>query len=121
MNPTSTYAFYGSLRRGMRLYNEFSDALEYKYSLWLPGYALYSLGPYPCAVKTDDPASKILVEVMRIRTRHAEETIHKIEIDAGYYFVNLEVQSETVGIYLFKEAANYPFVSTGDWVTFFGQ
>jgi gamma-glutamylcyclotransferase (GGCT)/AIG2-like uncharacterized protein YtfP len=62
------YAFYGSLRKGMDLYKKFETDLKYKFSLWLPGYDLYSLGPYPCAVKSTNAGSKILIEVMQALT-----------------------------------------------------
>jgi gamma-glutamylcyclotransferase (GGCT)/AIG2-like uncharacterized protein YtfP len=121
MNSESTYAFYGSLRSGMKYYEEFKHGLHYQYSLWLKGYDLYSLGPYPCAVRSDNPNSKILVEVMKLKDPDAEKRIFQIEMDAGYYYSEIMIQNKTVGIFLYERAANYPQVRHGDWVKFFGS
>jgi gamma-glutamylcyclotransferase (GGCT)/AIG2-like uncharacterized protein YtfP len=120
MNSESVYAFYGSLRRGMSYYEEFRQGLNYQYSLWLKGYDLFSLGPYPCAVKTDNPDSKIMIEVMKIGDPDIEKSIVKIEMDAGYYCEDIMIQGKRAGIFLYKSAANYPHVYHGDWVKFFG-
>jgi gamma-glutamylcyclotransferase (GGCT)/AIG2-like uncharacterized protein YtfP len=120
MNSESMYAFYGSLRRGMSYYEEFKQGLNYQYSLWLKGYDLYSLGPYPFAVKTDDPNSKIMIEVMKIEDPNIEKRIFQIEKDAGYYYEDILIHNKKAGIFLYKNAANYPLVSHGDWVKFFG-
>jgi gamma-glutamylcyclotransferase (GGCT)/AIG2-like uncharacterized protein YtfP len=120
MNSESIYAFYGSLRRGMSYYEEFKQGLNYQYSHWLKGYDLYSLGPYPFAVKTSNPTSKILVEVMKIEDPFIERRIFQIEMDAGYYFEDILIQDKKIGIFLYKSAANYPQVHHGDWVKFFG-
>jgi len=120
MNSESSYAFYGSLRRGMKYYEEFKSGLHYQYSIWLKGYDLYSLGPYPFAVKSDNPQHRILLEVMRIKDPSVEKRIFQIEMDAGYYFSDILIQHKPVGIFLFEKAGNYPQVSHGDWVKFFG-
>ncbi|MEQ1586148.1 MAG: gamma-glutamylcyclotransferase family protein [Cyclobacteriaceae bacterium] len=121
MNLESTYAFYGSLRRGMRYYEEFKYGLKYHHSFWLKGYNLYSLGPYPCAVKSDNPNNKILVEVMKLDDPKVEKKIVRIEMDAGYYYTDILIQNKPVGIFLYERAANYPQVHHGDWVKFFGS
>jgi gamma-glutamylcyclotransferase (GGCT)/AIG2-like uncharacterized protein YtfP len=121
MNKNSTYAFYGSLRKGMELHKRFESGLQYKFSIWLPGYELYSLGPYPCAVPTQIAASKILVEVVQITNPDVAQQIFDIEINAGYYLQDIQIKNESVGIYLYKQATNYSKVIGGDWVTFFGE
>ncbi len=115
------YAFYGSLRKGMDLYKKFEFDLQYKFSLWLPGYDLYSLGPYPCAIKSKNSGSKILIEVMHITSPMAEQKIFDIERNAGYYFEEVTIGKQLVGMFLYEHSANYPKVLHGDWVTFFGE
>ena len=120
MNKDSLYAFYGSLRQGMKLHQEFQDSMEYLHSIWLKGFDLYALPNYPFATKSESLNSRILVEVMRITNPKVEKEIFKIEMDAGYYFENVVIEGVEVGIFLFKDAANYQRVNEGDWVKFFG-
>jgi len=115
------YAFYGSLRRGMRLHKQFKNNLHYLHSAWLKGYELYSLGNYPYAIKSSDPAHKILVEVMLISDAETEKNICDIEIEAGYYAEKIQVGDEQLAIFLLENAANNLRIKSGDWVTFFGQ
>jgi gamma-glutamylcyclotransferase (GGCT)/AIG2-like uncharacterized protein YtfP len=117
----SLYAFYGSLRRGMRLHNQFKSDLHYSHSAWLKGYDLYSLGNYPFAVKSSDSSHKILVEVTEILNVETEKSIHDIELEAGYYAEKILIGDNLVTIFLFEEAANYLRIDSGDWVIFFGQ
>ena len=117
----SLYAFYGSLRRGMRLHNQFKNDLHYLYSAWITGYELYSLGNYPYALHSLDPSHKILVEVMRISDPETERVIQKIETDAGYYFKGIQIGDDQVTIFLFEDPANNLRIASGDWGIFFGQ
>jgi len=104
----------------MRYYEEFKQGLTYHQSIWLKGYDLYSLGPYPFAVKSDNPGSKIIIEIMKIEDPIIEQRIFQIEMDAGYYYQDIVIQNRNTGIFLYKSAANYPPVYHGDWVKFFG-
>lgn len=115
------YAFYGSLRRGMRLHKQFKNSLHYSHSAWLKGYALYSFGNYPFAIKSSDPADKILVEVMWISDPETEKSIRDIEMAAGYYAEKIQVGVNQVTLFLFEEPANNLRIDSGDWVGFFGQ
>jgi len=117
----SLYAFYGSLRRGMRLHHQFKNHLHYSHSLWLKGYDLYSLGNYPFAIKSSDPHRKILVEVTRISDDETEKSICDIERQAGYVAEKIQLGDDIVTIFLFEEAANNLRIDSGDWVVFFGQ
>lgn len=117
----SLYAFYGSLRRGMRLHKQFKNDLRYLYNVWLQGYDLYSLGNYPYAVMSTDPTHKILVEVMEISDPETEKTIIKIESDAGYYMHEIMIGDDRVIIFLYEEPANNLRIDSGDWGIFFGQ
>lgn len=122
MNTHNYYAFYGSLRRGMRLYKQFAGELNYHYSAWLNGYELYSLGNYPYAVKAAEQKSKILVEVFTISDVDVEREIQEIEKGAGYVLEQFEFGKGTLNIFLCEEpVANNLRVVSGDWVSFFRQ
>lgn len=117
----SLYAFYGSLRRGMRLHKQFKNDLHYLYSVWLTGYDLYSLGNYPYAIKSTDSTHKILVEVTMVLDVETERDILKIENDAGYYIHKIKLGTDHVTIFLYEETANNLRIDSGDWCVFFGQ
>jgi gamma-glutamylcyclotransferase (GGCT)/AIG2-like uncharacterized protein YtfP len=113
------YAFYGSLRQGMPLYDEFRFSLHYQYSCWLPGYALYSLGEYPYAVRNTDSSERILIEVMKVLDGTTEKRIDDIELQAGYFKEQIRIGEDRIWIYLFDHPTNNLKVKSGDWVTFF--
>ncbi len=115
------YAFYGSLRRGMRLHDQFTNDLDYLYSMWLNGYDLFSLGNYPYALESTDPKHKILVEVMMITDPEIEKRISQIEIDTGYYAKEIQLGNERIIIFLFDFPANNLRIDSGDWSIFFGH
>jgi gamma-glutamylcyclotransferase (GGCT)/AIG2-like uncharacterized protein YtfP len=122
MTDPSLFAFYGSLRRGMRLYNQFHFALQYHYSAWLKGYELYSLGNYPYAVKSAIPDRKILVEIFSITEPEVEKEIFDLEVGAGYHLVKQTFDDRVINIFLYDDtSANNMRVHSGDWVTFFRQ
>ena len=117
----SLYAFYGSLRRGMRLHKQFKNDLLYLYNGWLQGYDLYSLGNYPYAIKCADPSHRMLVEVMMILNPETENAIINIECDAGYYAHKIMIGDDQVTIFLYDKPANNLRIDSGDWGIFFGQ
>lgn len=119
MNIESHYAFYGSLRRGMKLYEQYKSSLNYRYSFWLPNFNLYSLGSYPCAIKTDGLSNRILIEIMQITDPKIEMEIFDLEVEAGYQYEEVIIHNTSIGIFLYQDAANYPLVHHGDWVKFF--
>lgn len=114
------YAFYGSLRRSMENHDVYKDDLVYLFSARLQGYKLYSRGQYPFAVKTGGKDS-IVVEVFQIRNPKTAESIHRLELEEGYYRAEETINGKKTTIYLIDEVANYPEVPGGDWVTFFRQ
>src|SRR5882757_9612281 len=120
MNSTSTYAFYGSLRRGMINYLEFETALEFLYKETISGYLMYAMDSFPYAVKTDNPSHMITVEVFKIVNPDVEQSIHRLEMREGYYYDEVKIRTINTGIYLFKNAGSDPLVKSGDWVDFFG-
>ena len=121
MDQTKYFAFYGSLRRGMPLYEQYQSHLVYQFSAWLKSFALYSLGPYPYAIRSTEPSSKILVEVFHIESEHIRQEIETIELKAGYVFEDIDIRGIKSRIFLFTKNGNDPKVISGDWVDFFGR
>ncbi len=121
MNSRSCYAFYGSLRRGMSNYEQFESGLEFLYMESIPGYRLFAMENYPYAVRTGHPADLLMVEVFRVTRREVEQAIHELELQVGYYYEEVIIHGEPVGIYLFKNMGSEPLVKSGDWVKFFGS
>jgi len=116
---TNRFAFYGSLRRGLQNYDLFKPHLEYRFSTWVKGFQLYSLGDFPFAFKTGSTADRILVEVVEITNPEIEKQIDELELGYGYHSEIMLIDQQSVKIYLFQEKANYPLVSSGDWLKFF--
>ena len=121
MNSHSKYAFYGSLRRGMSKYLEFEKGLEFQYQEIISGYGMYALQDFPYAVKTGNPSDLVTVEVFRIINPDVERAIYGVEMTEGYYYDEVKIRNEKIGIYLFKKAGSDPLVKGGDWVNFFGS
>lgn len=121
MEETELFAFYGSLRRGMDNYQDFEAALEFVKITRISGFKLYSLGAYPYAVRSDDMRSSLVIEIFKVKNQAARLAIHEMEIEAGYIFELIEIGEEKVGIYLFEQSGDDPWVENGDWVSFCGN
>lgn len=113
------FAFYGSLRKNMPLYENFRHGLDYRFSSWVKGYQLFSLGDFPCAVKTNSEGDKMLIEIFEATEKNVAKEIDEIEIGYGYYRDEVMVNNVRALIYLFESATNYPRILDGDWVKFF--
>jgi gamma-glutamylcyclotransferase (GGCT)/AIG2-like uncharacterized protein YtfP len=120
MNQKGLYAFYGSLRRGMDNYERYKKALDYQFSARLNGYRLYSMGQYPCVVKSS-AEYPVLVEIFRVIDPFLEKEIYEMEIDEGYFYEEVIVNGKSIGIYVFETHENFTEIPEGDWVTFFGE
>jgi gamma-glutamylcyclotransferase (GGCT)/AIG2-like uncharacterized protein YtfP len=120
MNKNSLYAFYGSLRRGMSNYERYKEALNYKFSARLKGYKLYSMGQYPCIIKSPESHS-VHVEIFKITNSTLEKQIHEMELEEGYAYKDIIIDGNEIGIYFFNSFENFREVPGGDWVTFFRQ
>lgn len=120
MQQNHYYAFYGSLRRGMALHDQFQNDLHYQFSMWLTGYDLYALQSYPYAVRSNHPNSKIKVDIFTISIANVANEIDRIEMEAGYVRETILVEGMPTLIYLFSKTANHQKVISGDWVKFFG-
>ena len=121
MNDLSTYAFYGSLRRGMDNYERYNAGLEFLFEEEISGYHLYQMEYYPYAIKTNRKEDVIRVEVFRISDSQIEQAIHDLEISVGYYYDEVEIRGQSVGMYLFRKAGSETLVKGGDWVKFYGS
>jgi gamma-glutamylcyclotransferase (GGCT)/AIG2-like uncharacterized protein YtfP len=113
------YAFYGSLRRGLQNHERFKAHLRYRFSSWLKGYQLYSLGDFPFAVRSAKADDKILVEVVEVTDPQIQKQLDDLELGYGYHIENILIEEQPVKIYLFKDKANYPLVPSGDWAKSF--
>src|SRR6266516_2276198 len=103
MTKVPYYAFYGSLRQGMYNHERFKSHLEYQFREPVGGFNLHALARYPVAVKSDSENDRIVVEVFKITDVETENKIHQIEIDAGYYFEEINVREISARIYLFHD------------------
>ncbi len=113
------FAFYGSLRFGLSNHTAFASFLKYRFSAWIEGYEMYSLGDFPFAIRTDESPDKMLVEIFEIEDAEVRMQIDLLELGYGYHKETIVIEGQSVTIYLFKEKANYPKVNGGDWLKFF--
>ena len=74
---------------------------DYLFSARLRGYKLYSMGEYPCAVKTAGNDA-ITVEVFEIRSESVAADIHQLELDEGYYADEEIINGLVTKIYLYR-------------------
>lgn len=119
MPESDLFAFYGSLRTGMPNFREYAASMTYERTTRISGYRMYSLGNYPYAVKSEDRNDVIIVEIFRSDVLDTKMRIHQMEIDAGYFYSIINLDGDDVGIYLFQQAGNDPWVKSGNWVEFF--
>lgn len=119
MNKHGLYAFYGTLRQGMEYYSIYRKGMSYLQSVLLKGYRLFSLGDYPYAVPS--PTGSIVADLYQVDEEIAT-TIHSMEIEAGYYYDEIIIDSRAFGIYLFdKVDSGDSEVQSGDWVRYIGE
>jgi gamma-glutamylcyclotransferase (GGCT)/AIG2-like uncharacterized protein YtfP len=119
INNQRHYAFYGSLRKGMENFYPYKNSLNFLETIELKGYRMYSLADYPYAVRTGDNEDKIIADLFTIKDAATEQSIHKMEIEAGYIFANVTIGNIKFGIYLFEKAGGGdPEVKDGDWSNF---
>ncbi len=120
MNPDSTYAFYGSLRRGMINHRRYEKGLKFISVEVITGYKLYAMDAYPYAVRTQDDSDTLTTEIFRVTDPVVERSIHDLEMSVGYYYDEIVLHGRRVGIYLYEKAGHETLVKSGDWVKFFG-
>lgn len=116
MNGYGRYAFYGTLRQGMEYNSLYGSGMTCLQSVSLNGYRLFSLGDYPYAVPSS--AGSIVADLYEV-DREIAATIHEMEIEAGYYYDEIIINSRTFGIYLFAEPGSGDVeIRSGDWVDY---
>jgi gamma-glutamylcyclotransferase (GGCT)/AIG2-like uncharacterized protein YtfP len=119
MNTRKKYAFYGSLRKGMYNYHALAQGLTYEKTVEVSGYKLFSLGAYPFAIKTNDESDKLVIDLFTITNDRTENSIHRMELGAGYIYDEVDVDGVSYGIYLFpnrlRDYESYTQVKGGDW------
>jgi gamma-glutamylcyclotransferase (GGCT)/AIG2-like uncharacterized protein YtfP len=121
MNKNKLYAFYGSLRKGMYNHKYFESGLEYLGTKEIKGYDLYSLGAFPCIVKSPVPDTVLTVDLFRAKNDATENRIHSMEKGAGYDYEEVEIDGQNFGIYVYDNRHKPPIerlVPGGDWVKY---
>jgi gamma-glutamylcyclotransferase (GGCT)/AIG2-like uncharacterized protein YtfP len=119
MNKKHLYAFYGSLRNGEYNHNHFKSGMEFLRTVEVPGFKLYSLGSFPCVIRTDNEDDKLTVDLFVV-TGDWESRIHRMELGAGYSYDEITVEGDNYGIYTYPSSSHAylrdRFVPGGDWV-----
>lgn len=119
MNDDSLYAFYGSLRCGLENYQAYGNgALRHLHTCRIAGFRMYSMGSYPYAIRSFNE-EQICVELFRITDQAVERAIHEMELEAEYYYDEVEIDGRKFGIYLFRqERPGDLHITDGDWKDF---
>ncbi len=102
-------------------YEAFESDLSFLFLEVIPGFQLYKMEDYPYAVRTGNPGDFLTVEVFQVINPETERSIHTLEIEVGYFYDEVVIRGNRVGIYLFESAGPEPLVKGGDWVQFFGS
>ena len=103
----------------MENYRLFENDLNFLRTIELGGFKMFSLGPYPYIIRTGNSDDKIVGDLFKVTNIETEQTIHKMELDAGYIFSEVEIAGIKFGIYLLEAAnADNPEVRNGDWSAF---
>src|SRR5690606_33860206 len=122
MNKDGLFAFYGTLRQGVENHLVYQHGMKLLQTVTLAGYKLYSLGEYPYAVFSGHSHHTIITEVYHVHDSQVALAIHNMEIEAGYYYQEIEVGLQHVGIYLFDVAGLHDDeIPSGDWVRHVSQ
>ena len=112
----SIIAVYGSLRKGEYNYERFGGdkSFAYKGTFNIPGFKLYSLGPYPAVIE-GDKTDKLIVDILET-TKDIAKSINNMEVGAGYSAEEVMVDGQVATIYVYdhpiKETNR---VLSGDW------
>lgn len=116
MNRHGRYAYYGTLRQGMEYHSIYRQGMRYLRSVVLDGYRLFSLGDYPYAIRSAN--GSIIADLYEVEEKIAE-IIHQMEIEAGYHYDEIIIDSASFGIYLFATPGDDGTeIRSGDWVRY---
>lgn len=111
---------YGSLRKGEYNFNRFvgyfgEDNFQYVETTTIPGFKLYSLGPYP-GINEGTEDDVLVVDILDV-SESAYDSVKRMELGAGYSEVLVNINGEELPIYVFD--AKLPednIVEGGDWL-----
>lgn len=118
MNKEGLYAFYGTLRKGMENFHFFQEGMHFIETVTLEGYKLISLGEYPYAVRTSNADERIIAELFQLDYLQAK-SIHDMELEAGYYYDEIQIHQNFYGIYLFSKInPTDEEIPSGDWAKY---
>ncbi|HEY4656541.1 MAG TPA: gamma-glutamylcyclotransferase [Cyclobacteriaceae bacterium] len=120
MNKNGRYAFYGTLRHGIEYHSIYTKGMDFLQSVLLRGYRLYSLGDYPYAVRSDSGC--IVADLYKVNDPEISLSIHLMELEAGYYYDEIIIDSLSFGIYLFESPSpGDEEIRSGDWVRYVAE
>lgn len=111
---------YGSLRKGAYNFERFQEIfgekeMSYIETRQIEGYSLHDLGAYPCAVETNDN-TPLVVDILEV-SDEAHERIKMMELGAGYYEKEIELDAIPHYMYLFEKPYGEQ-VQEGDWIKY---
>lgn len=114
------FAFYGTLRKGQgnhrwSVANDSGAVFDGVHVI--PGYRMHSLGGYPFVTQSEEDS--IVVELYQLSDPRIIESIHRMEIGAGYSVEEITVNGQHYQLYVQPPRGHsYPVVPDGDWVKY---
>lgn len=117
---------YGSLREGEYNADRFrrnygAENFKYIRTTTITGYNIFDLGSYPGLKISNDPNSKVIVDIMEV-SDECFQSIEWMEHGAGYSTIKV-VDDETgqkFPAYMYEYSAT-DLVESGDWVKYQNQ
>ena len=97
-------AAYGTLREGFYNHDRFNDVKKVDQKT-LMGFQLWDFGPYPYAIKTNNPEDQMVVDILEVSS-DAERSITRMEEGAGYSTEVINVDDSPCIIYLYPGIVN---------------
>lgn len=118
---SNNFAFYGTLRKGQgnhRWSVAQDSGAKFDGTVTVPGYRMHSYGGYPFVVPSQDDS--IVVELYQLTDDSIMDSIHRMEIGAGYHVEEITVEGITYQLYVQNhDNTNYwETVPDGDWVSY---
>ena len=92
---------YGSLRKGFYNYKSCGlDKAKFLGEGFISGFKMFSLGSYPCVVKSNDDNDVIFGEIYEVDD---VTKIRNMELGAGYFEEEIIINGIKAKIYVFNE------------------
>lgn len=105
---------YGTLKK--RFFNhtrfKFDKKTKFISKAVLKGYTMYSLGSYPCIVKSNDN-SLIQGEIYKYTNSKCENAIKRMEENAGYTEIIVKINNIDVKTFVFDKQPNNNIIIDG--------